>query len=77
MGIFGNLFGKSSNTNEPNDTTNTTTLHCSACDRDVPEEDFYGDVCAECNFADGPFYCCGIMYDAVQDTCASCGESLR
>lgn len=56
----------------------TATLTCDACGCEIADEnDMQEGMCEKC-FSDWSpaSYCCGMIYEDGEDTCASCGESL-
>lgn len=60
---------------EPSDVV--MSLKCDSCGCDVDENEMQEGQCEDC-YSDysGPKYCCGVIYEAGEDTCKSCGESL-
>jgi hypothetical protein len=77
MGLFNRLFGGSGDAGD-GDAGTDTTLRCACCGCEVDDDEMQEGQCPECYNSEytGPKYCCGMIYEEGEDTCASCGESL-
>ena len=78
MGLFSRLFGGSDDSADADTSGVDTALTCDCCGCEVDDGDMQEGQCPECYNSEytGPKYCCGMMYDEGEDTCASCGEPL-
>lgn len=77
MSFFRSLFSESDDSNNKG-TSGPKTLICDCCGCEVDESDMQEGMCPECYDSEytGPKYCCGMIYENGEDTCASCGEPL-
>jgi hypothetical protein len=78
MSFFSRLFNRSDGSNNKDTSGDEKTLTCDCCGCEVDESDMEEGQCPECYGSEytGPKYCCGMIYEEGEDTCASCGESL-
>ncbi len=78
MSFFSRLFSGADDSNDAPPIEAKTTLICDCCGCEVDESDMEEGQCPECYASEytGPKYCCGMIYEDGEDTCASCGEPL-
>jgi hypothetical protein len=78
MGLFSRLFGESDGSAPVDNTADDPTLACDSCGCEVDDGDMQEGQCPECYESEytGSKFCCGMIYEEGEDTCASCGESL-
>lgn len=78
MGFLSGLFRRSGGTDEPdNSSVEEELFECQVCAQMVPYDEFYEGSCYDCiDDSQFPKYCCGMIYEEGESSCASCGEPL-